>query len=433
MVRTKENLKNVFRNLLKPTEENFWDWLDSYWHKYDPVANSGKTLDEYIRDVVETAVQSATVGGVTVPKEGAALKFDAYPVALPCSQPLRLIVNGVETVYTGEEEKVVIFNTAESGGAATVHTVAFNAAGGSPTPAPQTVLHGTTAVQPYGSPTRVGYTFGGWLVGEVQEEGVTPDGGFYDFATPVEGDITLTACWEVSWYTVTFDAASGTATPAQTVPHGSAASQPPAPARADYTFTGWYSSGNLYNFATPVEGDITLTAGWELNRYTVTFNAAGGTAPPAQAVPHGSAAEEPAAPARTGYTFSGWCCGGLPYDFAAPVTRNITVTAQWTANTYTATFKNKLTDSGYLMQHSVTYGQLLGNTPTPSGSQVDKPFLGWYPGLGSKLYKGSSIYDIAGNATFTPEYGTSTTTGDDEPEVVTGYENEEITTTPGSV
>jgi len=35
MKRTKEELKQFFENGDKPTQEQFWDWQDSYWHKED--------------------------------------------------------------------------------------------------------------------------------------------------------------------------------------------------------------------------------------------------------------------------------------------------------------------------------------------------------------------------------------------------------------
>lgn len=33
-------LKNWFRTALKPTQQQFWDWLDSYWHKLEPIPMS---------------------------------------------------------------------------------------------------------------------------------------------------------------------------------------------------------------------------------------------------------------------------------------------------------------------------------------------------------------------------------------------------------
>ena len=69
-----------------------------------------------------------------------------------------------------------------------------------------------------------------------------------------------------------------------------------------------------------------------LPNYTVTFDADGGTpAPAAQTVQKGSTATVPTAPTKADYTFAGWTLGGSAYDFATPVTGNITLVASWTA------------------------------------------------------------------------------------------------------
>jgi len=64
-------------------------------------------------------------------------------------------------------------------------------------------------------------------------------------------------------YTVTFDTAGGTAVPSQTVQSGQMAIEPAAPTRPGYNFIGWYLDGKLYDFNTPVTGDLYLSAGWE--------------------------------------------------------------------------------------------------------------------------------------------------------------------------
>ena len=63
-------------------------------------------------------------------------------------------------------------------------------------------------------------------------------------------------------YTVTFNANGGSAVPSQTVNENATASQPATPTYSGRTFLGWYLDGVLYDFTTPVTGDITLTAYW---------------------------------------------------------------------------------------------------------------------------------------------------------------------------
>ena len=79
--------------------------------------------------------------------------------------------------------------------------------------------------------------------------------------------------------------------------------------------------------------DGTLTVEYvfvpETVTHTVTFDSAGGTPVDAQTVGDGDKATEPAAPTRDGYTFKGWWNGDTAYDFAQPVTGDLSLTARW--------------------------------------------------------------------------------------------------------
>ena len=137
-------------------------------------------------------------------------------------------------------------------------------------------------------------------------------------------------------YTVTFNAYGGFPTPdEQHVKSGEKAVLPADPTLKGYTFAFWYlgedeQNATAYDFNTPVTENITLTAKWNINKYTVAFNTDGGTpVPPAQEVEYGLTATEPAAPEKTGYTFDGWYLGDEKYDFSAAVEQNITLTAKW--------------------------------------------------------------------------------------------------------
>ena len=65
------------------------------------------------------------------------------------------------------------------------YTVTFNADGGTPVPAEQSIAEGQTATEPT-APTKTGYTFKGWFNGSTE----------FDFNTPITGAITLKAKWE---------------------------------------------------------------------------------------------------------------------------------------------------------------------------------------------------------------------------------------------
>jgi len=211
-----------------------------------------------------------------------------------------------------------------------VYTVTFDSYGGTPVPPAQEVEYGLTATEP-ADPTLKGYTFAFWYLGEDEQNATA-----YDFNTPVTENITLTAKWNINKYTVTFDSYGGTPVPpAQEVEYGLTATKPADPTLKGYTFAFWYlgedeQNATAYDFDTPVTENITLTAKWNINKYTVAFNTDGGTpVPPAQEVEYGLTATEPAAPEKTGYTFDGWYLGDEKYDFSAAVEQNITLTAKW--------------------------------------------------------------------------------------------------------
>ena len=212
------------------------------------------------------------------------------------------------------------------------YTVTFNAYGGFPTPDEQHVKSGEKAVLPV-EPTLKGYIFAFWYLGEDEQNATA-----YDFNTPVTENITLTAKWNINKYTVTFNSYGGTPVPpAQEVEYGLTATKPADPTLKGYTFAFWYlgedeQNATAYDFDTPVTENITLTAKWNINKYTVAFNTDGGTpVPPAQEVEYGLTATEPAAPEKTGYTFDGWYLdeAEAPFSFDTTITSDITLKAKW--------------------------------------------------------------------------------------------------------
>ena len=139
------------------------------------------------------------------------------------------------------------------------YTVTFNSDGGSSVPT-QTVSSGGTAAQP-ANPTRSGYTFDNWYT-------EATGGSVYNFNSPVTDNITLYARWTViptTTYTVTFNSNGGSSVPTQTVNSGGTAARPASPTRSGYTFDNWYTAntgGSVYNFSSPVTGNITVYARW---------------------------------------------------------------------------------------------------------------------------------------------------------------------------
>lgn len=161
-----------------------------------------------------------------------------------------------------------------------------------------------------------------------QEEGKTANGVFIAaggrFTQSPGAQITGEV---IGAYTVTFQSEGGSEVASQ-IRANTPADRPADPTKEGYTFIGWYNGESEWNFETPVTADLTLTAKWQINRYTITFDTAGGSEVPSITQDYGTAITPPAAPTRTGYTFAGW-------DKTIPSTMpagDMTITARWTEN-----------------------------------------------------------------------------------------------------
>ena len=82
-------------------------------------------------------------------------------------------------------------------------------------------------------------------------------------------------------YTITFNSNGGTLVESRNVNAGEKITEPtPAPTREGLTFDGWYEEAtfnNKFDFNTPITSNRTLYANWIENKYTLTFDANGGT------------------------------------------------------------------------------------------------------------------------------------------------------------
>ena len=147
------------------------------------------------------------------------------------------------------------------------YSVKFDSNGGNSV-ATQTIEENKLAEEPT-KPTRSGYTFNGWYVGDAK----------YDFSTPVTANLTLTAKWTktetktedkkdenkqtVTKYTVKFNYGYSNKVTSKSVEKGKTVSKPSNPSRSGYTFLGWYYNGEKFDFSTKITKNITLTAKWE--------------------------------------------------------------------------------------------------------------------------------------------------------------------------
>ena len=132
--------------------------------------------------------------------------------------------------------------------------------------------------------TRTGYDFAGWYTSADGGATLTGD-ALTAIGAGTAGDTALWAQWTAHEYTITYDLGN----------NATNASENPAtytiesdtitlaePTRTGYTFNGWYkgSIADEVNKVTQIAhgstGDITLTAGWTANIYTITYELDGG-------------------------------------------------------------------------------------------------------------------------------------------------------------
>ena len=280
---------------------------------------------------------------------------------------------------------------------ANTYTITFDANGGTGVNATQQVTFDQSFTLP--TPTRTGYTFGGWYINNTR---ITNGTWRYD------SNYTLKAEWTPNTYTISFDANGGSVSSSSMTATYAAAFTLPTPTRTGYTFNGWYSGNTKVESGTwNYTSNLSLTAAWTANTYTITLDANGGSVSSSSLTVTYAQAYTLPTPTRTGYTFGGWYLDGSAFtDGIWNYTNNITITASWTANTYNITYDSVYFDT------TVTYDyNYSGSTPTTetlsAGETLTYPsipyrsgyvFTGWYTDS-SCTTKFNFTEDISSNLT----------------------------------
>ena len=202
-----------------------------------------------------------------------------------------------------------------------------------------------------------GYHFAGWNPA-------------YDTTSTVpQWGIHYQIVWKPNDYSFSFDSNGGTAVDTLTQTYDNAFVPPADPSRTGYTFLGWQPA---LPDSVPA-ADMTFTAQWQVNTYTLAFDANGGTPVDTIVQNYDTALVPPADPSRTGYTLLGWE-PALP-DSIPPY--DITYTAQWQVNSYALSFDS---DGGTPVDTIVqNYDTAL--VPPADPSRTGHLFVGWMPAL----------------------------------------------------
>ncbi|MGN1094500.1 MAG: InlB B-repeat-containing protein [Candidatus Neoclostridium sp.] len=217
-----------------------------------------------------------------------------------------------------------------------VYSVTFNLEGGNidgESEYVQSYDYGAQIAAP-ANPVKRGYTFKRWLnlKGEEQKFPVTME----------DKNVTFTAEWQINKYKLTYVyGIEGKADVQIEKNYGDAIAEIATPVREGYTFTGWEGE----KVTVMPDRDVTYTAQWIINQYTVTFDYNGitvnGEDKKVIRADYKSAIAVPDNLQRENYTFVGWRLNGA---IAVPVTvmpaKDMLYVAEWRRNQSTVTFKN---------------------------------------------------------------------------------------------
>lgn len=217
-----------------------------------------------------------------------------------------------------------------------------------------------------GGPAKEGHTFKNWSTSEA-ENIVAP-------TTMPDGDIHMYPVFEINKYTYLFDADGGKFDNDKSYKsiiytYGDTPAEfKEIPVKEGYTFSCWDN-----DMPATVTGDLTFTALYNVNSYTVTF-VDDGKVIDSYKVEHGNKVEIADIP--EGYKADEWKLDnntGASFPFI--VTENVTFTATDAANMYDATY---LVDGKVYEVISHEYGAAIV-TPDEDPTKFGHKFVGWLP------------------------------------------------------
>ena len=186
-----------------------------------------------------------------------------------------------------------------------LHSVTFDAAGGTGAPAMEFVENRQVVVPP-ADPVREGYRFDGWY----RANGSTP----YTFGSPVTGPVDLVAHWSLAPCAVQLHLNGGVLEGEDVTSYNPGTPQVlPLASHIGCTFGGWYDNEQLEGspvteIGADATGDREYWAKWDPLVYKVELDTAGGTIMDRDVTQYayGTGLMLPQMVVRPGYEFEGW-------------------------------------------------------------------------------------------------------------------------------
>ncbi|MCM1534227.1 MAG: InlB B-repeat-containing protein, partial [Corallococcus sp.] len=204
---------------------------------------------------------------------------------------------------------------------------------------------------------------------------------------------------------------------------------PETPKWTGYRFLGWFApeATEAFDFNEAVTASVELTAKWaQIEEVTVTFDtnaqSTGVTAPASQTIAFNATATEPTDASvvnREGYRFDGWRVGSLSgalFDFATPVTEDITLYAKW-SRAHTVTYAKPDGAEGEVPANETVYANDTYTFAANPFTMEGYDFLGWKNGAANTLYKTGATLTVNGNLALTAVFGKTYTNNDNESDI----------------
>ena len=155
----------------------------------------------------------------------------------------------------------------------------------------ETVEENTLIDEP-STQNKEGYSFVTWQ--DDKNQSIT-------FPYAIKRNVTISAKWKISQYKITFDTDGGSEISQLKLDYQESISVE-NPTKEGYTFIGWEPELP----STMPANDISVRAKWSINQYTITFDTLGGNDISSITQDYNTKIEKPNDPIKEGHTFMGW-------------------------------------------------------------------------------------------------------------------------------